>query len=266
MTNWRSSSSNVVSQGRCVHNGCKSSDAYTTYKDGSTYCFSCTNFTKATQGEYKGSIYVKPEESVNKPNALKPYASRQDIDLFNCKELYLHLRQYLEDEEIDKHFFYAPLFARYVFAHKEGTEEAFYEARGTPNRIPKSLQEGTKPTYIFGKVKESGIVVVVEDMISAIKVSRHFGVLPLFGSYMSPRMMAEISKIPNLKMVVMWLDNDKYGTGMKYAKDMGMLIHSAAVHTEKDPKAYGSPAIQHIVNKALDEKEALDEQNTNAIN
>jgi len=249
-----------VSQGRCVHEGCKSSDAYTTYSDGSTYCFSCAGYESAKTGEYKGMQYMgPPKESVN---MLRPYAQRQDVDLYNCKELYLHLRQFLEDDEIDKYFFYVPTFQRYVFAHAEDTDEPFYEARGTRNRVPKSLIEGTRPEkLILGNYKETGIVVVVEDLLSAIKVSRHYGAMPLFGSFMSKNQQAAISHIPNLRMVVMWLDDDKYNLGMKYAKEMGMLCHSVAVHTDKDPKAYGQDPIRYVVDHALEEMEALSEQN-----
>lgn len=250
-----------VSQGRCVHEGCKSSDAYTTYSDGSTYCFSCTRYESAKTGEYKGMQYMgPPKESVN--SELRPYKHRQEVDLYNCKELYLHLRQYLEDAEIDKYFFYAPTFQRYVFAHAEDTDEAFYEARGTANRVPKSHIEGHRPEkLIIGDPKKTGIVVVVEDLISAIKVGRYYAAVPLFGSFMSKNQQAAISHIPNLKMVVMWLDADKYSLGMKYAKEMGMLCHSVAVHTDKDPKAYGQDPIRYVVDHALEEMEALSEQN-----
>ena len=41
----------VVSQGPCVN--CTSSDAYTTYSDGGTYCFSCGHHTKGTGEQLK---------------------------------------------------------------------------------------------------------------------------------------------------------------------------------------------------------------------
>lgn len=247
----------VISQGRCIHKGCKSSDAYTIYGDGSTYCFSCSRYTPSAEGEHKGRVYMgQPEESVNR----QPYSHslRQEINIKNCKELYLYLRQHLEDDEIKQWFFYSPTHSRYVFAHDEDGDY-FYESRGTSNRVPKSLHEGTKPTLIFGKVKETGVVVVVEDIISAIKVSRHFGVLPLFGSHMTEKMQAKLSHVPDLKLVVMWLDIDKFSAGMCFAKKMGILVPSVAVKTYKDPKAYGDVPIKYLVNSALEQWESLNE-------
>jgi hypothetical protein len=248
-----------VSQGACPHKPCKSSDAYTTYSDGSTYCFSCTKYTSAKSGEYKGMKYMGPPKIIESVNAtgLDLYKERLDVDLFTSKPLYMQLRQYLDEGEIDKYFFYSPATSRYVFAHAEGTEDFFYEARGTPNRVPKVKQDGTKPTLIMGQIKATGILVVVEDLISAIKVGRQYGSMPLFGSYMSPAQMAKVKSIPNLKMVIFWLDNDKYDKGMEYAKAMGMMIHSVAVHTKEDPKFYGAEPIRYVVTHAVDEMEAL---------
>lgn len=246
--------SRVVSQGPCDAGNCKSSDAKTLYDDGHSYCFSCHT---RWPGEYKKKVpdmLVGTHREKNK-NALFP--TKMEIDQFNCPKNFEWLKKHmLTDEEIDKWFFYAPVSDRHVFAYKEGEEDSYHEARDVNGRHPKTLSYGNKPTIFLGDDKET--LVVVEDLVSAIRVSRNYTVLPLFGSFMSAEQMAQ-ARDKGVKRVIMWLDCDKYTVGMQYAKKMGMLVPTIAIQTRLDPKALPDDAIIHIVENAIDTLEASNE-------
>lgn len=244
------SKSKVVSQGRCqCWCGCKSSDASTEYADGSLWCFSCGH-GKGNLGRKRNSVFSEREtESVNL------YRERLPVDAAHCKANHEWLKHYLDDDEISKHFFYCPYSDRHVSAWNEGQENEFYEARAVnSNRMPKSKQAGEKPYPILGNVEDSGVVVVVEDLVSAIKVSRQFAAMPLFGSYFPSHIMARV-KNAGAKMCIIWLDEDKYGKGMEYAQDLGKLMPAVAVHTYLDPKACSDSVICSTIEEIIEEEE-----------
>ncbi len=234
----------MVSQGACDAPRCHSRDAKTLYDDGHSYCFSCHTYSKS---EHKmGTVTQIRAARTN------PYPHRVPVSIRNCPQNELWLEKYfLTDEEIAKYFFYAPISQRHVFAHGEGTEDEYYEARTVVEHIrPKTLSYGDKPTIFLGDQDERTLV-VVEDIVSAIRVGRQYGSLPLFGSYLSVGQMGKI-KTAGYKNCVIWLDCDKYNFGMEYAKQMGMLMPTVAIQTLLDPKCLPDMAITHTIELALD--------------
>lgn len=244
--------SRVVSQGPCDSGKCNSSDAKTLYDDGHSYCFSCHT---RWAGEYKKKV---PEMLVGRPPVKeKPsvFPTRMEIDTYNCPKNFEWLKRHmLTDDEMDKWFFYAPVADRHVFAYHDGEEDSYHEARDVNGRIPKTLSYGTKPT-IWIEDDKTDVLVVVEDLVSAIRVGRNYSCLPLFGSFLSSEQMAAIKERGHTS-VIMWLDCDKYTVGMEYAKKMSMLAPTIAVQTLLDPKALPDDAIIHVVENALETLEA----------
>ncbi len=237
----QSKDSRVVSQGACDAPRCHSRDAKTLYDDGHSYCFSCHTYFKS---EHKmGTVVPFKQQRTN------PYPTRVPVD--TAKDNYNWLKKYfLSDEEIRKYFFYAPISQRHVFAHGEGTEDEYYEARTVVGHIrPKTLSYGDKPTIFLGE--PDATLVVVEDIVSAIRVGRQYGSLPLFGSFLSVGQMGAIKRAGYQKCVI-WLDCDKYNFGMEYAKQMGMLMPTVAIQTLLDPKCLPDMAITHTIETALD--------------
>ena len=182
-------------------------------------------------------------------NRQTQYPTRMEIDPFACSKNYAWLKKYmLTDEEIEDYFFYNPVADRHVFAYHEHAEDAFYEARDVNGRMPKTIANGPKPTMFLGEASDT--VIVVEDLVSAIRIARNYCVLPLFGSFMPNEKMAAVAK--RASKCLLWLDCDKYSLGMHYAKDMGMLVPTIAVQTLLDPKALPDDAIIHVVENALE--------------
>lgn len=102
------------------------------------------------------------------------------------------------------------------------------------------MSHGTKPFLVLGK---GDSLVVVEDVVSAIKVSRVARAIPLFGSHLPTEWMVKIIK-ERPKRVFIWLDNDKWTESMKFTAKMNTLAPICkSVRTEEDPKVYDETQI-----------------------
>lgn len=171
------------------------------------------------------------------------------------------LQQYLSDEEITEHFYYDPVSCRHVFScpTDKGDDELFYEARTVYANIkPKTIHTGKKPTkFWLGPWHDTGTLVIVEDIVSAIKVSRHFGAVPLFGCYLSAEQMASMTREPAIESIVIWLDSDKFPIAQEYAKTLSLAWQKpvSVVFTEDDPKALNDVI---LTTKVLEAMEAID--------
>ncbi len=246
--NWRTNNSFVTGQGPCDQPGCKSSDAKTTYSDGHAWCFSCNHYFPAAYRSNFGGPYDVP-----KP-ASELYPNRQKVTRINCAMNWDWLKKYdLDDVEIDQNFFYAPISGRHVFMHRDEEGKEFYEARSVSpySQGPKTLQYGDKPTIFMGYA-ESKVLVIVEDIVSAIKVGRFYGTMPLFGAHLSTVQMASIGRKLKPDNVVIWMDCNKYSVGMEYARQLGLLVPTVAIQTKEDPKAQDESSIITAIENALE--------------
>jgi len=82
---------------------------------------------------------------------------------------------------------------------------------------------------------QSDILVIVEDILSAIKVGRHFNSLALLGSYFPLDILKEFS---DYAKIIIYLDSDKWKESIKAAKRFNQLTGKQFIvkYHEKDPK------------------------------
>lgn len=90
-------------------------------------------------------------------------------------------------------------------------------------------------------------LVLVEDYMSALRVSPYSACMPLFGCTIKPELLNGLLK--QFKVILVWLDADKLDNGRKIASDASLLgFEAGVIYTEKDPKAYTNDEIKEIVN------------------
>lgn len=208
-----------------------SGDNLSVYSDGSTYCFSCGAYSSGN------GFIAKPVK--------KPIYKLQLVKDLPDENL-TYLRQYLSDEEIENWFQYEPNMKRHVFYH-ESDEGIFWEARSV-SAHPKSIQNGTKPFYpIFNMEDTTDTLVIVEDLISAICVSRYYSSLPLFGSIMPIKWISEITKPNFCARVFVWLDEDKTAEAVEISRKINMLKPCMVIRTSEDPKAQTEEEMRDIL-------------------
>lgn len=117
-----------------------------------------------------------------------------------------------------------------------------YELRlRNPDKF-KSLARGKKAPILVSQCKDktiqSDIVCIVEDIRSALKVSKHVDVLCLMGTSVSK--FEYLNRIQPYKKVLIWLDGDSAGreAANKLSKTSHLIKFTQQILTHKDPKYY----------------------------
>jgi len=209
---------------------CNSRDNLAVYSDGSTWCFGCGVSSKAKHVDVE---YAEPKKfwypkdltkTLNPKNKawLKGYdLSLSELDLFS----------------------YSPSLDRHVYSVYSNGEVIMWEGRSMHSK-PKTLCVGPKPIHVLNPGRTT--LVVCEDIISALKISRHTSCMPLFGSKLRLDHLAQLSK--EYKTIKVWLDSDKFDEAMNItcqASNLGM--DAQVIFTHRDAKDYGDNLIERKV-------------------
>jgi hypothetical protein len=218
---------------RCRERGQdRSGDNLGRFSDGGAYCWSCQyreGPTRASKPPSKAKtiVYRYWDPTLPKKNAL--WLDKYDLTL-----------------EEKSAFRYNPESDRHLYPVYQNGKCIFYEERSVdPEVVPKTLQYGTKPIHIMGR---GSVLVIVEDVVSAMKVSRHAKAMPLWGSSLPYEWIPYI-KGQNCPLVV-WLDDDKYAQAIDIARRMRLIgIESSVIRTLKDPKELDDKEIKKMLDK-----------------
>lgn len=149
------------------------------------------------------------------------------------------LLQYLNNEEIDKYFMYDLGAERHIAPVYQNNKLVYWESRSVTGGSPKAISYGQKPYEILpSRNGECDVLVIVEDYVSAIKVSRFYNTLPLFGSYLPLDKLNNLVNNPKSEWILIWLDHDMFGTSLNMARKLANLGKSCGIiNTPKDPKS-----------------------------
>ena len=114
---------------------------------------------------------------------------------------------------------------------------------GTPP-IPKYLSEGLKHFIKYGTDPDT--LVLVEDVLSAIKVGRVYSASPILGSIPLKQHLRHIRPYKN---VLLWCDKDAAINSVRNARKLSEMISKPVrpVITDKDPKRYTVNDIKSII-------------------
>lgn len=240
------------------HTGCKkcgSSDALAHYSDGSWYCFSCGNTSRATRPVWS---YVEEEKQIP---ALPDDCSTDFDDL---------VYNWIKPTELT----YGELIsAQYVFSRstrrlfrllhqggpdsicptgvdaREHTGGYSFEYRNLDSSSagPKARFFGSKEsTYAITSKNPSTKLILVEDSLSSLKVGRQAASMPLFGSTISNNKLAVLAKHYN--EIDVWLDADKFYKAKQISDALKALgVKSKAIYTDLDPKYIKESTIAELL-------------------
>jgi hypothetical protein len=224
---------------------CGSSDAYAEFSDGHFFCFSCTNFEPAKINiqtvKAKFDVVEKPDWKCL-PDDCKPPSGESLRWLLGYgitqEEIIANKLQWSEKYEMLLFPFYG-----------ENQDLLCWQGRYFPTRKPKVYKAGYPDKHILirSKLSNCPTVVVVEDSVSAIKVSRVCDSSELLGSNLNLHKANGLARIYD--NLVIWLDSDKLKSALKFRDKYGIMFKSVRViHTEKDPKEYSTYEIDNILN------------------
>ena len=89
-------------------------------------------------------------------------------------------------------------------------------------------------------------VVLVEDYLSAIRVSEHYPCMPLFGCVCGLNVLQEL--LGRFSSIIVWLDSDKLDNARKIALNASMIgLPNQVLYTPKDPKEYTDSEIKDFL-------------------
>jgi len=89
-------------------------------------------------------------------------------------------------------------------------------------------------------------LVLVEDYLSAIRVSEHYPCMPLFGCVCSLNVLQQL--LTRFSSIIVWLDSDKLDNARKIALNASMVnLPAQVLYTPKDPKEYTDNEIKEFL-------------------
>lgn len=102
--------------------------------------------------------------------------------------------------------------------------------------------------HILGQ-RNRATIILVEDLISAIKVSRVYPSMPLWGSDVSIDTFRRLAR--QFSSVGVWLDSDKYIESVKLALRGALWANTFTVKSLVDPKEYSNKEIVELVTTGM---------------
>lgn len=232
---------------------CGSRDNVGIYDDGSTFCFGCHHYTLPSGYDRLRKYaavheYMKTEPIDRFGNDVVELPS--DFTLSIPTEPYRWVSKYITPMEMLDHCVgWSAEEGRLIFP--------IYDRPGNVLMWVGRAAEGVKPKwYIHGKKNEvlhviegnpaSDALVVVEDIVSAIKVSRITNTLPIFGTHFPLERARKLSE--RFSEVRLWYDCDAKEKALKTALKLSHWFRKVkVVFSEEDPKVYGTSEIGNFL-------------------
>jgi DNA primase len=165
------------------------------------------------------------------------------------------LRKYgITDNEVAHfRFGYSPRLERLILPVFKSDGLVYWQGRylGTDPDKPKYLNvraKGRADVFFTRNTCNTKNVVLVEDILSAIKVGRVTGACALLGSHVPDSLLTFLSGRGTIRV---WLDRDKARVGIKAARRIAALTGRPCfpVITPLDPKEYSEIKIEKLVGR-----------------
>lgn len=221
---------------------CKSRDNVGVYSDGHKWCFGCGWYKPATRTITNARPDAVPSVPSHDPTNLRLVGLPVDCIRY--------LKQYdLTNEEIDANFGYEPERELLVYQFPGGYSGR-YMGTGKNPRYFFAGQKGYDKLLRYPPTDDGrDTLVIVEDIVSAIKVGRHAATLPLFGSTIALEALKTVSE--PFKRVRIWLDSDKHRYALQMAPRASLVLGKdvRVIYTRLDPKCQEDAYIRELLAK-----------------
>lgn len=217
-------------------NNCKSSDGVYLYSDGS-YCFVCKQkqFTKNNKRDLEYS-----EEAPTFPTNLTNVFPPEELLWFSKYKITSQLRnKYNIKFDRDSKRIFLPVYS--------GDAIVYYQMRSLYNKTVKYKNPRFLSKHVFYCGKESTVLVIVEDIISAIRVGQQFETVALLGTSWHP---SAYKYLLGKTKCYIWLDKDAEHKSLVLSRELNKinLCTVNSIVSEKDPKCYTDEEIRRAIN------------------
>ncbi len=231
------------------------------WQDGHAYCFNCkyTIYSPVLQQIQTAAESHMKDISQIEGNVKKKIQLPNDLSATIPAKALQWLDKYgiMRDEIIEFKLKWSEFYQWLVFpVYNDSKELILFQARQFgPNDKSRWLTFGepSKVLGVLGMIRHQGkthddMLVIVEDLVSAIKVARHQRAMALFGSSLPLEKFLKLKRMEFTPKIIFWLDQDKYPEAMGMSARIKLLGHeSTAIFTPKDPKEYDDDIIKNLV-------------------
>lgn len=243
----------------CPH--CGSKDNLGAYSDGHKWCFGCSKYIKGDESENSlESLRQKltpqqQEEKTPNGNDVPSLSLPSDYtrQLATIGEQWLVKYGISKGERIKNHIGWSEKYESLVFPVFDPHDNLLLVQRRFfgNGKWPKYHTKGRPESliHVLG-TRDSDTGVLVEDLVSAIKVGRQFDATPLWGSSLSLEKIKRLSH--RFSKLILWLDRDKAKEAVKYKwRAMPFFEKVSIIVSELDPKEYNDDTIAMYVEPNL---------------
>lgn len=212
-----------------------SKDNLAVYQDGHKHCYSC--------GYHVGLDGIKQFKSqIENENHSQQVSLPFDVDFSYPKRALAWIGQYelTMTDLLNNNALWSEKYKRLIFPIYDSNQGVIaYQGRyfGEDPKEPKWFGKGDLKNT-FNIIGEGDKIALVEDIISAIKVSRFIMAMPLYGSHIGWERFNRLSKLINKETeVLVWLDYDKRSHAVSESR-IGRFcgLNVRTVVTDLDPK------------------------------
>ncbi len=213
---------------KCRENGNdRSGNNLGVYSDGHCFCYRCgyitgrKSFTRTEQPQ--SQRIVLPADVTTE----LPFEARAWLGQYQLARLDLNRN----------HVMWSEKWSRIIFPYFNETELLAWQGRyvGTDKTKAKWFSQGKIHEIIHPVQVNKRKAILVEDIVSAIKVSRICGAIPIFGSSVSAKQILRLKTV--VEEVWYWLDPDMRAKSVKMAKLSNLLgLPAHVIFSDKDPK------------------------------
>lgn len=245
--------SHVIAKSRCpkcqLTGNDRSGNNLAEYSDSHFFCFRCGYYIpSSTTMRIKHALSTTPIRSEsNQPTLELP----EDVSIATHGTGFVWLQQYgiTTTEIICNRIMWSEERKLLCFPLLVNNEVVAWQARNfNPEKKYKYLTKGNVQDnyFLFGN---GNTIVLVEDVVSAIKVSRH-GVYgySVLGSVISPKTIQRLTHISD--NFLLWLDPDKQKEAIKYSSQLRQMGYNCStILSDKDPKEHIDDYIKDKLNE-----------------
>lgn len=227
---------------------CGSRDNRGVYEGGSEWCFGCRDYKRSSESPYV-SQYKAKDHDYSEDNIILPDDASHD---YNDPGLSWLLKYDLTIPELIKHNVYWSQYRKQVLFswYSSDGELLAYQARNfAPGSKSKCYTQGDVqsllPIYHKDPTGRSSTLVLVEDPVSAIKVSRRIDCMPCLTSTLHPTKINRLARLYGA--FVVWLDGNMLTNAQQVAQRFHFLgCEARVVYTKEDPKEQGDNTIEEL--------------------
>lgn len=217
-----------------------SKDNLAVYNDGHKYCYACS-YTESPNlreriiktlnpiSKQSGKIRLPDDFSLNIP--YQPTMWLKGFGLFAWE---INANRLGWSDDLKRLIF--PVYG------KDG-ELLMWQGRSLEDDQIKYLTFGPKSDilHFIGIHRPNQHLILVEDLVSAIKVGRIAQTMPLWGSTLALKSILKLKE--RFSTLGIWLDPDKNVESVKMALRASQYMKVFVIHSDKDPKCYSTEVI-----------------------